>query len=182
MSNTAPSIQESPTVGEYMTKQPATVDSGLQILDALDRMYSDGIRHLPVVDEAGSLVGMLSSRDIANVATHAPWKVEKTTVAEVMAKEPFHCSAETALTEVALEMETKKIGSTVITVEDRPVGIFTTSDALRAVRSLVAGEFVESANPPHHILTEEEAAAGKAPHIRRSAPRATKLGWALFPG
>jgi acetoin utilization protein AcuB len=162
-----------------MTAVPATVDSELQALDALDRMYIDNVRHLPVVDAQGQLVGLVSSRDIAKVGES---EIEKTLVAETMTEAPYSCTKDTPLSEVAFEMENKKLGSTIVTEGGKPVGIFTTTDALLAVRSLIAGEHVEAANPPRHLLTDEEKEDGQRTHVRKSAPRSAKMGWALFPG
>lgn len=182
MTQDARPIPTNPTVGDFMTSVPATVDSELQVLDALDRMYVDNVRHLPVVDARGHLVGLLSSRDIAQVAAEKGADLEKALVADTMTKNPFSCSADTPLNDVAYEMETKKLGSTIVTEGGKPVGIFTTTDALLAVRCLLAGEHVAAANPPQHILSEADKEAGRSTHVRHSAPRSAKLGWAMFPG
>ena len=40
-----------------MTRQPITIREDQSLADALDSMYSNNFRHLPVVSEAGALVG-----------------------------------------------------------------------------------------------------------------------------
>lgn len=52
------------TVAEWMSKDPATIDAGAQVTDALNRMLEGGFRHLPVLD-AGALVGVVSLRDLS---------------------------------------------------------------------------------------------------------------------
>jgi CBS domain-containing protein len=52
------------TVAEWMSKEPATIDAGASVTDALDRMLERGFRHLPVL-EGGRLVGMVSLRDLS---------------------------------------------------------------------------------------------------------------------
>jgi CBS domain-containing protein len=52
------------TVAEWMSKEPATIDAGASVTDALDRMLEEGFRHLPVL-EGGKLVGMVSLRDLS---------------------------------------------------------------------------------------------------------------------
>ena len=162
MSQPGGAIPANPTIGDFMTKLPATVDAELQVLDALDRMYVDNVRHLPVVDAEGKLVGLLSSRDIAQLASEGS-DLEKTLVSDTMSRAPYSCAADTPLNDVAFQMEDKKLGSTVVTENGKPVGIFTTIDALKAVRSLLAGEQVVPANPPTHILTKEEKDSGQRP-------------------
>jgi CBS domain-containing protein len=180
MSQAGGAIPANPTIGAFMTTLPSTVDSELAVLDALDRMYSDNIRHLPVVDASGQLVGLVSSRDIAQLAADGG-DLESTSVADTMSTRPYSCAADTPLNDVAFHMENKKLGSAVITENGKPVGIFTTVDALKAVRSLLTGEHVVAANPPTHVLSEEERNKPSR-HVRHSAPRHVKLGWALFPG
>lgn len=51
-------------VAEVMTKDPRTSDPDDYLLDAAARMSQYEIRHLPVVDVEGHVLGMLSDRDI----------------------------------------------------------------------------------------------------------------------
>ena len=52
-------------IGHWMTRTPQTVFGSDPVEDALHRMVSGGFRHLPVVDDKGEVVGMLSMRDLA---------------------------------------------------------------------------------------------------------------------
>jgi len=52
------------TVAEWMSRDPATIDVGATVPEALDRMLGEGFRHLPVLD-AGVLVGVVSLRDLS---------------------------------------------------------------------------------------------------------------------
>src|SRR5436190_15883998 len=54
-----------PSVAQYMTREPATADEGLLLVDAEQRMGLDNIRHLVVLDRLGHVVGVLSAGDIA---------------------------------------------------------------------------------------------------------------------
>jgi CBS domain-containing protein len=47
-----------------MTPQPATIPATSTAAEATRQMQRLGLRHLPVVDEAGRLVGILSDRDL----------------------------------------------------------------------------------------------------------------------
>jgi CBS domain-containing protein len=53
-----------PKVADAMTKDPITAHPGDRLLDAAARMKQYKVRHLPVVNGDGLLVGMLSDRDI----------------------------------------------------------------------------------------------------------------------
>src|SRR5437867_4413449 len=52
-------------VGHWMTANPQTVSGADPVDEALRLMVSGGFRHLPVVDDDGRVVGMLSMRDLA---------------------------------------------------------------------------------------------------------------------
>ncbi len=51
-------------VREFMTPNPQTLVADAKIAFAVHRMDLGGYRHLPVVDAAGELVGIISARDI----------------------------------------------------------------------------------------------------------------------
>jgi acetoin utilization protein AcuB len=53
-----------PEARSLMTKKIVTVKVVTPIQAAYDEMREHGIRHLPVVDQFGKLVGMLSDRDL----------------------------------------------------------------------------------------------------------------------
>jgi acetoin utilization protein AcuB len=53
-----------PRVGEVMTVEPQTVHPEDHLLDAAARMFQYRIRHLPVIDGEGHVIGMLSDRDV----------------------------------------------------------------------------------------------------------------------
>ena len=54
-------------VWELMTENPLTANPQDLVTDALKKMREARIRHLPVVDDEGKPVGMVSMRDIADV-------------------------------------------------------------------------------------------------------------------
>ena len=51
-------------VAQWMTADPATIEPGATVGQALDRMLTGHFRHLPVVEE-GAVVGVVSMRDLA---------------------------------------------------------------------------------------------------------------------
>ncbi len=52
------------SVKEVMTKNPKPISSKESVATGLRRMKEGGFRHLPVVDENGKPIGLLSIRDI----------------------------------------------------------------------------------------------------------------------
>lgn len=52
------------TVDAVMTCEPLTIGADRSLADALDIMFGNQFRHLPVLDEAGTLMGVMSCRDV----------------------------------------------------------------------------------------------------------------------
>ena len=160
-----------PTVGDFMTPIPLTADEGLSILDAQDRMNANNVRHL-LVTRNDHLVGVLSSRDITFALSLPGIKPDKLTVFQAMTTAPFTCGPKASLAAVCQEMEAHRYGCAVIVDEGFVTGIFTTTDALRAVRSLVAGEPVEPMIKPTHIVEQPKV----RPHIEHAVRLGDSLG------
>lgn len=51
-------------VAEVMTSQVRTVTESVTVHTALEMMHRGGFRHLPLVDSAGHVLGMVSVRDL----------------------------------------------------------------------------------------------------------------------
>ena len=51
-------------VGEYMTRNPVTLREDDDLHKAVELMVELGVRHLPVVDDKGSPLGVISIRDV----------------------------------------------------------------------------------------------------------------------
>ena len=55
-------------VKDIMTKDPLTIDPEAPLGTATDVMRTKDLRHLPVVDEAGRLIGIITDRDLRHAA------------------------------------------------------------------------------------------------------------------
>jgi len=51
-------------ISKWMTALPDTFGPEMDVEDAADWMLATGYRHLPVVDETGGLLGMVSIKDV----------------------------------------------------------------------------------------------------------------------
>lgn len=57
----------STTLGKAMTPDPVTISPDRHAIDALRAMCDGGFRHLPIVDAAGAIVGLVSQADFTGV-------------------------------------------------------------------------------------------------------------------
>ncbi|MBM4361737.1 MAG: CBS domain-containing protein [Deltaproteobacteria bacterium] len=121
-----------PPVQKYMTTSPVTTEASATVAAAAKVMKANSIRHLPVVD-GGSVVGLISDRDIALVEGLVGVDPEIVTVRDAMATEPYTTRSDTPITEVAATMASNKYGSAVVTQNGKVVGMFTTVDVCRVL-------------------------------------------------
>lgn len=146
-------------IQHFMTPAPVTVNEGLMLSDALDRMYSNQIHHMPVVHPEHGVVGTISDHDISAASSLRGLNPDETPVRQAMAPTSYTCDLFCPLVDVVHHMERERLSSVVVTKGDRPVGIFTTTDALRALRSKLVGYRVEPAVTPAQAASQAEPAA-----------------------
>ena len=120
------------TIDRYCTASPHTVGQEQSLEFALELMKKHRIHHLPVL-HGGELVGTLSLRDIEFIAELSHLDKAKIRVEDAMSDPVYTVAPGTPLLEVALYMSEHHIGSTVVTRGREIVGIFTTTDGLRAL-------------------------------------------------
>lgn len=128
-------------VRQYMTPMPQTIEEELSLSDAKDRMYSLDVRHLPVLRD-GQLIGILSHRDIAVAEAITDVDPKTIPISQVMTAVPFSCGPDAHVEAVAREMAAHHYGSAIVVDPNHPtkvVGVFTTTDALRALAEIIDG-------------------------------------------
>jgi acetoin utilization protein AcuB len=124
-------------IERFMTRSVQTIGTKSPLTEAHRMMNDHAIRHLPVV-EGGKLVGMLSQRDLHLLETLKGVDPQEVLVEEGMSREAFTVGPKAPLAEVARAMALHKYGSAVITRGVEVLGIFTTTDALRALDAVLA--------------------------------------------
>lgn len=123
-------------VEDYMTSSPHSIGVTLTVSDAKNLMLANGIRHLPVLD-GGELVGLISDRDLQMIEAFEKKRAEAITVEEAMSQAPYTASPTTPLEVAARHMAKHKLGSCVVMVGKKVVGVFTTTDGLRALADVL---------------------------------------------
>ena len=138
------------TVKDAMTKSPITIDPDAPLGTALATMTERQVRHLPVVDDQGRLVGVITDRDLRNAA-FAPalaeylsrgaqrrlrgviQSFEELRVRDAMTWGVVTTSPEAPLAQAAAIMAEGRFGSLPVVEGGKLVGIVTERDVLKAL-------------------------------------------------
>jgi CBS domain-containing protein len=129
-------------VSELMTTAVITLSEKETITHADAEMKWAGIRHLPVTDRHGRLVGIVSNRDILRAlgdSGGAPVPVHEVMTRDVLTVRPDTYAREA----VDLMLEYKVDSLPVISDEDVLVGIITATDFLELAARALGGERFE---------------------------------------
>jgi acetoin utilization protein AcuB len=129
-------VHQFPTVRQHMTASPHTISPYQPLTIARTTMHSHKIRHLPVLD-GGRIVGLISERDLLMVESVPGVNPTNVRVEEAMVQDVFTATPDEPMADVVETMVRRKLGSAVVVDGDRVVGVFTTTDALRALMSLL---------------------------------------------
>jgi acetoin utilization protein AcuB len=124
-------------VQDYMTPSPHSIGVSLTLADAKNMMRAYRIRHLPVLD-GGKLVGLVSDRDIQMVESMGKMSADEVSIEEAMSQAPYTVTPTTPLEVAARHMAKHKLGSAVVLDANKVVGVFTTTDGMRALADMLA--------------------------------------------
>jgi acetoin utilization protein AcuB len=134
------------TVADYMTRSPATVHSDALVRGVVDMMRKRKIRHLPVVDRADHLVGIVTDRNLRQVVFDPSIQerlgdlaglLNTLTVRDVMTWGVITVQPETQIREAARIMRERKVGALPVVDGERVVGMLTETDVLRAFQDVL---------------------------------------------
>lgn len=137
------------TVADAMTRKIVTVSEG-DVLESLEeQMRRLRLRHLPVVDRHGKLVGLVTHRDL--LSAFASWltdteaeenaRIKQLPVRRIMQHEVLTVQASDSLVDAGKLLWESKIGCLpVVDDEGSLVGIITEADFIRVAVQLLGGE------------------------------------------
>jgi acetoin utilization protein AcuB len=136
-------------VRDRMSSPAVTITPDEMLRDALQLMHRGRFRQLPVVDDDGKLVGIVSKGDLGYALPSRPgslsvWEqnrlVSKVRVQEVMTKQVTTTRGDVPVEDVARLMTDSKIrGLPVVDDEDHVIGVITETDIFKAFVEMFAG-------------------------------------------
>lgn len=131
------------TAAEIMTKNPWTMFASQTVSEAVEAFQSLNVRHLPIVDDRGHLIGILSDRDLG------PWMrifaegteanddavpLSEPCIADFMSDQIVAVEADADISEVVDEMLLGRARIVpVVDDADNVIGIISKVDVLREI-------------------------------------------------
>jgi acetoin utilization protein AcuB len=128
-------------VRDFMTRDPLVLRQDDLLRQAVEVVMVRRIRHIPVLDEGGSLVGIVTDRDVQGtlpspLSAAAPEEyealLETTPLARIMTRNVITVGADDLVAEAVETLLADRIDGLPVLEGGRLVGIFTVRDALRA--------------------------------------------------
>jgi acetoin utilization protein AcuB len=127
-----------PKIAAYMTENPHSIGLHEPLLEAYARMRQHGVRHLPVLS-GKRLVGLIADPDLRTVELLKRVSLDNVTVEDAMTPVPYSVTVDARLDEVVREMAAQKYDAVVVMRDADVAGVFTATDAIRALADLLAG-------------------------------------------
>lgn len=132
-------IEKVAPVSDFMQAQLLTVDPEDRMIDAVVTLADCHIYGLPVLDQHGSLVGVLAASDVLEAMSEAQSKFERdqlmenTLVKDVMTPNPATIEQSATMAEAAQQMLYQDIHRLFVTDQGQLAGVISQSDIVRAV-------------------------------------------------
>jgi acetoin utilization protein AcuB len=132
-----------------MTSNPITITPDTSFPEAFSTLRENEIRHLPVVDKKGNLVGIVSQTDLLHASPSSAtalsifemnYLLANLHVSEVMSSPPITVHEDAPLEEAARVMVGKKIGCLPVMHEGTLVGMITETDVFETFVEILGGE------------------------------------------
>lgn len=130
-------------VSSSMVRKVITIEKEASVFDAHDKMSLNKIRHLPVVDKANRLIGIVTDRDIRSAMPFTllkgiynqeeKAKIESLKVEDIMTPNPITISPMYTIQDALLMIQKERVGAFPVVDSDGTLtGILSVRDLLRA--------------------------------------------------
>jgi acetoin utilization protein AcuB len=184
------------TVEKWKMPDPVWIGPDARAAEALALMAEHGVRHLPVVDEQRRVVGVLShndlraalpfSRDLELPSSEQRAAAEQLRVGELMSHAPETIGMAEPLERAAHLLAERHLGCLpVVDAKGRLLGMFSETDALRALISLLSAHGEVPPDEFHALVAElqrERWRLSRRLEHQASAQRERVQTWRELPG
>ncbi|MBW2562794.1 MAG: CBS domain-containing protein [Deltaproteobacteria bacterium] len=135
-------------VGKSMTKKVISIGKEVGLFEAHKKMVQNNIRHLPVVENDNTLIGIVTDRDIRSGLPYELFKKDDfekekekfsdLKVKDIMSKDPFTISPLHTIQDALLLIQEKRVGAfPVVDEQGKLKGILSVRDLLRTFTNVL---------------------------------------------
>jgi CBS domain-containing protein len=130
------------TVRKWMSSPALVVDQSMPLPDVRQRLTQQHVRRMPVLDQAGQLVGIVTEGDINRVSdSHVTdvrdyslyHRVADLPIGEIMTRAVVTVTPDTPILVVARLLLEHRIGGVPVVEDGRVIGMITESDLFRLI-------------------------------------------------
>jgi acetoin utilization protein AcuB len=164
-------------VEDRMTSDPVTITTNTSLKDALELVRSKSFRHLPVLDEDGGLVGIVTEKSLVYASPtptttlsifEVDYILSRTKVGQVIQGSVITVGPDLPIEEAARVMIDHRIGCLPVVEDEKLVGIISDTDIFRV--------FVEGLGGGHPSLRITIVVPEKVGSLAQVANRVAALG------
>jgi acetoin utilization protein AcuB len=164
-------------VEDRMTSDPVTITTNTSLKDALELVRSKSFRHLPVLDEDGGLVGIVTEKSLVYASPtptttlsifEVDYILSRIRVGQVIQGSVITVGPDLPIEEAARVMIDHRIGCLPVVEDEKLVGIISDTDIFRV--------FVEGLGGGHPSLRITVVVPEKVGSLAQIASRVAALG------
>lgn len=136
-------------VRDRMTARPVTITGDVTVLDAINLMTENGVRHLPATNKDGRLIGIVSEKELLKAAPSPVtslnvWEVKEMlhllTINKIMSNKLITIEEDAPLEEAAVVMVVNKMDGLPVTRKGELVGVITETDIFKSFLELLGAK------------------------------------------
>jgi len=130
------------TVKEIMTTELVTLKQSDSIESAREIMSNKGIRHIPVVEDSGKLIGLVTQRDVlraskSTLESNQQIDDSKVLIKQIMTENVSFSHPKDSLRVAGIELQKGKYGCLPVVENEQLVGIITDTDFVGVAIDLI---------------------------------------------
>lgn len=168
-------------VKDRMTSDPVVITTDTSLKEALEIVRSKPFRHLPVLDENGKLVGIVTEKSLVYASPtsttalsvfEVDYILSRTKVGQIIQGSVISAGPDWPIEEAARVMVDRRIGCLPVVEDDKLVGIISDTDIFRV--------FVEGLGGGHPSLRITVVVPEKVGSLARITSRVVALGGNIY--
>ena len=168
-------------VKDRMTSDPVVITTDTSLKEALELVRSKPFRHLPVLDENGKLVGIVTEKSLVYASPtsttalsvfEVDYILSRTKVGQIIQGSVVSVGPDWPIEEAARVMVDRRIGCLPVVEDDKLIGIISDTDIFRV--------FVEGLGGGHPSLRITVVVPEKVGSLARITSRVVALGGNIY--